>query len=98
MALEITRFLKKDGVPFKEVLTFVTPNEVGMVEDDPRLIELENQKGKWFWYLGVGLQSADKNFLNPDVDVKDKEWNPYKHELLPGVTISSKEEYDLYYK
>jgi hypothetical protein len=93
MALEIARFFKKDGVFYKERLIFLSPEEAGISEDDVRLITLEDQEGKWFWYMGYNHRSIDRKFFDDTVPVKDRQWDPYKHPLEEGIVFISEEEY-----
>ena len=67
---EITRFGKFDGRPYQEISVFVQAGTEGVSNEDPRLIDLPGEEGKWFWlgtenFFGDVTGIADGSLKNP---------------------------------
>lgn len=96
MALLIERYMTQDNIPYKETLLFGSPEELSIDPEDVRLIKIEGQEGKWFWYQGMNFKSVDPDFWNDEISYQEKNWDPYTHKMEDGVKESDQATYDAY--
>lgn len=52
------RYASKDGIPLKETTTFIQGHP-STSDDDPRLVELAGETGKWFWFSTQGYLGSE---------------------------------------